>query len=123
MDQLATVFCRLVVAISREMSRATTLGLLSLAMLVVVVSKRYYKDKIFMLIFFLNNYHCNDKIDPICESLTTLNSQEKINQGVIADRLNLLKDVSGAFRPGVLTALMCVNGADKTTLMDALTGK
>ena len=32
-------------------------------------------------------------------------------------RLHLLKDVSGAFRPGVLTALVGESGAGKTTLM------
>jgi len=44
-------------------------------------------------------------------------------QGVSEDRLVLLKDVSGAFRPGVLTALMGVSGAGKTTLMDVLAGR
>ncbi|KAI3470595.1 hypothetical protein Pfo_027258 [Paulownia fortunei] len=38
-------------------------------------------------------------------------------------RLQLLRDVSGAFRPGVLTALMGVSGAGKTTLMDVLAGR
>ncbi|XP_078149902.1 pleiotropic drug resistance protein TUR2-like [Carex rostrata] len=44
-------------------------------------------------------------------------------QGETADRLMLLKGVSGSFRPGVLTALMGVTGAGKTTLMDVLAGR
>uniref|UniRef100_A0A803MQJ2 ABC transporter domain-containing protein n=1 Tax=Chenopodium quinoa TaxID=63459 RepID=A0A803MQJ2_CHEQI len=38
-------------------------------------------------------------------------------------RLQLLQDVSGAFRPGVLTALLGITGAGKTTLLDVLAGK
>ncbi|KAM1513519.1 hypothetical protein ACFX1Z_024934 [Malus domestica] len=48
---------------------------------------------------------------------------EMKNQGVSEDKLVLLKGVSGAFRPGVLTALMGVSGAGKTTLMDVLAGR
>lgn len=44
-------------------------------------------------------------------------------QGVEQDRLLLLKGVNGSFRPGVLTALMGVSGAGKTTLMDVLAGR
>ncbi|CAI5534888.1 unnamed protein product [Closterium sp. Naga37s-1] len=38
-------------------------------------------------------------------------------------RLQLLHNVSSVFRPGVLTALMGVSGAGKTTLMDVLAGR
>ncbi|PIA48197.1 hypothetical protein AQUCO_01400641v1, partial [Aquilegia coerulea] len=38
-------------------------------------------------------------------------------------RLQLLHGVSGSFRPGVLTCLMGVSGAGKTTLMDVLAGR
>lgn len=49
--------------------------------------------------------------------------QEMKNQGVTENRLQLLRDVTGSFRPGVLTALMGVSGAGKTTLMDVLAGR
>ncbi|WCJ41760.1 ABC transporter G family member 34 [Euphorbia peplus] len=44
-------------------------------------------------------------------------------QGIEEDRLQLLRNVSGAFRPGILTALVGVSGAGKTTLMDVLAGR
>ncbi|XP_073017629.1 pleiotropic drug resistance protein 1-like [Primulina eburnea] len=49
--------------------------------------------------------------------------QEMIDQGASGERLVLLHGVSGVFRPGVLTALMGVSGAGKTTLMDVLAGR
>ncbi|GMH30162.1 hypothetical protein Nepgr_032005 [Nepenthes gracilis] len=48
---------------------------------------------------------------------------EMKSQGVEGDRLQLLRNVSGAFRPGILTALVGVSGAGKTTLMDVLAGR
>ncbi len=44
-------------------------------------------------------------------------------QGVTEDKLQLLNDISGSFRPGVLTALVGVSGAGKTTFMDVLAGR
>ncbi|KAF9676253.1 hypothetical protein SADUNF_Sadunf09G0119300 [Salix dunnii] len=48
---------------------------------------------------------------------------EMRKQGTEKKRLQLLKDVSGAFRPGTLTALVGVSGAGKTTLLDVLAGR
>ncbi|XP_062117542.1 pleiotropic drug resistance protein 2-like [Humulus lupulus] len=48
---------------------------------------------------------------------------EMKRHGVEEDRLQLLRDVSGAFRPGILTALVGVTGAGKTTLLDVLAGR
>lgn len=49
--------------------------------------------------------------------------QELKQQGLAGDKLQLLVNVTGAFRPGVLTALVGVSGAGKTTLMDVLAGR
>ncbi|GLJ45897.1 hypothetical protein SUGI_0966190 [Cryptomeria japonica] len=48
---------------------------------------------------------------------------EMKREGVGEERLQLLRSVSGYFRPGVLTALVGVSGAGKTTLMDVLAGR
>jgi ABC-type multidrug transport system ATPase subunit len=48
---------------------------------------------------------------------------EMKGEGVTSDKLQLLRNISGAFRPGVLTALVGVSGAGKTTLMDVLAGR
>ncbi|KAG9146581.1 hypothetical protein Leryth_014602 [Lithospermum erythrorhizon] len=48
---------------------------------------------------------------------------EMRKQGITEPRMQLLHDVCGVFRPGVLTALVGVSGAGKTTLMDVLAGR
>ena len=49
--------------------------------------------------------------------------QEMRNRGFRQKKLQLLSDITGTFRPGILTALMGVSGAGKTTLMDVLCGR
>ncbi|KAF7127841.1 hypothetical protein RHSIM_Rhsim11G0101100 [Rhododendron simsii] len=51
---------------------------------------------------------------------TPLAMREK---GFTQKKLQLLCDITGALRPGVLTALMGVSGAGKTTLLDVLAGR
>ncbi|KAH7442213.1 hypothetical protein KP509_03G077000 [Ceratopteris richardii] len=49
--------------------------------------------------------------------------RESREQGITRPRLQILNGISGAFRPGILTALMGISGAGKTTLMDVLAGR
>lgn len=49
--------------------------------------------------------------------------QEMREQGYTQKKLQLLCEVTGVFRPGILAALMGVSGAGKTTLMDVLSGR
>ena len=56
-------------------------------------------------------------------SLFVPSAQEMRKHGFSEKKLQLLHDITGAFRPGVLTALMGVSGAGKTTLMDVLSGR
>ncbi|XP_042755335.1 pleiotropic drug resistance protein 2 [Lactuca sativa] len=48
---------------------------------------------------------------------------EMKTKGIEENRLQLLQDVSGTFQPGILTALVGISGAGKTTLMDVLAGR
>ena len=56
-------------------------------------------------------------------SLFVPSAQEMRKHGFSEKKLQLLHDITGAFRPGILTALMGVSGAGKTTLMDVLSGR
>lgn len=44
-------------------------------------------------------------------------------EGFTNKKLQILSDITGALKPGVLTALMGVSGAGKTTLLDVLAGR
>ncbi|KAH7655207.1 P-loop containing nucleoside triphosphate hydrolase protein [Dioscorea alata] len=44
-------------------------------------------------------------------------------QGYTGKKLQLLNNITGAFRPSILSALMGVSGAGKTTLLDVLSGR
>ena len=44
-------------------------------------------------------------------------------KGFTNKKLQILSDITGALKPGVLTALMGVSGAGKTTLLDVLAGR
>ncbi|KAL2941741.1 Pleiotropic drug resistance protein 3 [Bienertia sinuspersici] len=48
---------------------------------------------------------------------------EMREQGFAEKKLQLLHNITGSFKPGVLTALMGVSGAGKTTLLDVLAGR
>ncbi|VAI30388.1 unnamed protein product [Triticum turgidum subsp. durum] len=48
---------------------------------------------------------------------------EMRGHGYIEKKLQLLHNITGAFQPGVLSALMGVTGAGKTTLLDVLSGR
>ncbi|WVZ88192.1 hypothetical protein U9M48_034739, partial [Paspalum notatum var. saurae] len=48
---------------------------------------------------------------------------EMREHGYMERRLQLLHNITGAFQPGVLSALMGVTGAGKTTLLDVLAGR
>ncbi|KAE8660560.1 ABC transporter G family member 35 [Hibiscus syriacus] len=52
-----------------------------------------------------------------------VDTPKKFRGKVPKKKLHLLQDISGAFRPGVLTGLVGASGAGKTTLMDVLPGR
>ncbi|XP_020967564.1 ABC transporter G family member 41-like [Arachis ipaensis] len=62
-------------------------------------------------------------VAPPSATFSIRSTVELKQQGIQEERLQLLVNVTGAFRPGVLTTLVGVSGAGKTTLMDVLAGR
>ncbi|XP_022882360.1 ABC transporter G family member 32-like isoform X1 [Olea europaea var. sylvestris] len=65
---------------------------------------------------------------PLAMSFSNINYHVDVplelkQKGILEDKLQLLNNITGAFRPGVLTALVGESGAGKTTLMDVLAGR
>ncbi|KAG5043872.1 hypothetical protein JHK87_007787 [Glycine soja] len=85
------------------------------------ISPMMYGQNAIVINEFLDERWSQPNTDPRIGATTV--GKEMKNQGINEDRLQLLRDVSGAFRPGILTALMGVSGAGKTTLLDVLVGR
>eukprot|EP00208_Stichococcus_sp_RCC1054_P006723 CAMPEP_0206141786 /NCGR_PEP_ID=MMETSP1473-20131121/14100_1 /ASSEMBLY_ACC=CAM_ASM_001109 /TAXON_ID=1461547 /ORGANISM="Stichococcus sp, Strain RCC1054" /LENGTH=1124 /DNA_ID=CAMNT_0053536477 /DNA_START=231 /DNA_END=3601 /DNA_ORIENTATION=+ len=73
----------------------------------------------------LSFHHLNYYV-PLSKDVAEAESKKlnnRIGQHDGKDMLQLLRDCSGSFRPGILTALVGSSGAGKTTLMDVLAGR
>jgi len=69
-----------------------------------------------------------DRRECVCSYFVDLPPQQANSPNAVTSEggkkeLELLRGISGAFRPNKLTALMGVTGAGKTTLMDVLAGR
>lgn len=85
---------------------------------------QYFVDTPKVSALFFSSWFCKNVVFELKRSDLTVSIQQKLkDHGFSPKRLQLLQDVTGAFRPGVLTALMGVSGAGKTTLMDVLSGR
>ncbi|XP_045087511.1 ABC transporter G family member 41-like [Aegilops tauschii subsp. strangulata] len=60
---------------------------------------------------------------PLTISFQDVNYYVDTPHGYMEGKLQLLHNITGAFQPGVLSALMGVTGAGKTTLLDVLAGR
>ncbi|CAG7908065.1 unnamed protein product [Brassica rapa] len=91
-----------------------------------------YKQTLYSQFSFIDLIHSAGKMalpfKPLTITFQDLNyyvdvPAEMRVQGYNEKKLQLLSDITGAFRPGVLTALMGISGAGKTTLLDVLAGR
>ncbi|PKI49300.1 hypothetical protein CRG98_030228 [Punica granatum] len=124
--QMALSLFRFIAAVGRTLVMANTLGTFTMPVVFVLGGFIVAKNDIrpFMLWgYYVSPMMYGQNAIVMNEFLDKRWSAEMKNQGIVEDRLQLLRDVSGAFRPGILTALVGVSGAGKTTLMDVLAGR
>ncbi|KAJ0078961.1 hypothetical protein Patl1_23921 [Pistacia atlantica] len=82
----------------------------------------------FTLVFKLHQYLMALPCEPLTNTFQDvqyyINTPSAMRKhGCAQKKLQILSDITGAVRPGVLTALMGVSGAGKTTLLDVLAGR
>uniref|UniRef100_A0A803MQI7 ABC transporter domain-containing protein n=1 Tax=Chenopodium quinoa TaxID=63459 RepID=A0A803MQI7_CHEQI len=124
--QMALSFFRSISAIGRTIVIATTACMILLLLMFVLSGFVIAKGDIspwMLWAYYVSPMMYGQHALVINEFLDKRWNIEMRSLGYEGDRLQLLQDVSGAFRPGVLTALIGVTGAGKTTLMDVLAGK
>ncbi|KAJ0988003.1 hypothetical protein J5N97_006359 [Dioscorea zingiberensis] len=125
-SQMASGLFRVVAACGRDMVLASTFGCFLQLIVIVLggfVMSRHNIKKWWIWGYWSSPLMYAQNAIAVNEFLGKSWKQEMKAQGVKENQLVLLNGVNGAFRPGVLTALMGVSGAGKTTLMDVLAGR
>ncbi|KAK1305746.1 Pleiotropic drug resistance protein 2 [Acorus calamus] len=124
--QMSSSLFRLIAVIGRTQVMANTLGTATLVAINIlggfVISRDNIKRWLLWGYWASPLTYAQNSV-AINEFLDNRWNKEMKRHGFYEKRLQLLKDVTGAFRPGVLTALMGVTGAGKTTLLDVLAGR
>ncbi|URD75112.1 Plant PDR ABC transporter associated [Musa troglodytarum] len=124
--QMSMSLFRFIAVVGRTQLMANTLGTATLVAIYILGGFVISKDDIQPWLvwgYWLSPMTYGQNALAINEFLDQRWNMQLKKNGMKEDRLQLLRDVSGVFRPGVLTALMGVTGAGKTTLLDVLAGR
>ncbi|KAJ8497521.1 hypothetical protein OPV22_008073 [Ensete ventricosum] len=124
--QMSMSLFRFIAVVGRTQLMANTLGTATLVAIYILGGFVISKDDIqpwLVWAYWLSPMTYGQNAVAINEFLDQRWNMQMKKTGMKEDRLQLLRDVSGVFRPGILTALMGVTGAGKTTLLDVLAGR